>query len=121
MKLTHDIYNHYKLTTNELYNNYFNSLCENIRKNEDNCMMLTYDKKDMVEEEQEALTLDIMLSNVLGTVTSFDRTHALATMTTEQIAVIRLALDTLAQEAHNNPTFHDNDILQTITQLENII
>lgn len=71
MQLTPTIYNQYKLVANEAYMDMYHAILQAIQENQ----FKADEEPDM--EEQEALARDIMLSNVLGTVTSFDHVHTL--------------------------------------------
>lgn len=91
MKLTPTIYNHYKLVANEAYMDMYHAILSQVIESE-----------DLTQEEQEALTLDIMLSNVLGTVTTFDHVHALlkAPSTREIIADLETILDGIESDSY---------------------
>lgn len=61
MKLTPTIYNHYKLVANEAYMDMYHAI--------------------LAQVEEESLTRDILLSNVLGEVTTFDKVNSILNMT----------------------------------------
>ena len=63
MKLTQEIYNQYKKIADFAYMQMYGDIITE----------LPDDIGD--EDEQEALTVDIMLSNILGYITSFDEVH----------------------------------------------
>lgn len=63
MKLTQEIYNQYKKIADFAYTQMYGDIITE----------LLDDIGD--EDEQEALTVDIMLSNILGYITSFDEVH----------------------------------------------
>lgn len=71
MKLTPTIYNHYKKEADEAYMDMFYTVLEQVQEN------TPEEKLEDLRDEHSDLAVDIMLSNILGTVTSFDEVHAL--------------------------------------------
>lgn len=65
--------------------------------------------EDMKLDEQEALTIDLMLSNILGTVTSFDHVHALlkAPTTSEIIADLETIIDGIESDTYTADNIAD--------------
>jgi hypothetical protein len=66
MQLTPTIYNQYKKVADEAYMDMYHAILAQVEE----------ENPTLTEDQHDALTLDIMLSNVLGTVTSFDHVHA---------------------------------------------
>ena len=71
MKLTPTIYNQYKTIANYGYNEMYEQIAQNIP----NYVDLTTNEDKILAREQQSLTVDIMLSNILGYITSFDEVH----------------------------------------------
>lgn len=67
MKLTHEIYNKYKSNADYAFSDMYNSIAKEVQ---------LYNE-DIQDDEVNQLTNDIMLSNVLGYVTSFEEVHEL--------------------------------------------
>lgn len=94
MKLTPTIYNQYKTLSNTFYTRMYDCIYNKV-----------YDTLQD-HKKAEALTLDIILSNVLGTVTTFDHVHALIKRDTE-VNIIQ-ALEKIRDQIESDSYTADN-------------